>query len=362
MDSVDESDSVVSCPTCSREDFSNEAGMKVHHKRKHGESISGVKAECGYCGNGFRVQKKRVEGSRQVFCPDSDCYGKWRSENLVGKASPTYTGGKKQLNCEWCGKEVYRYEASIDQYVFCSDPMCFGAWVSENRSGENHPSYNTQVVKCEWCGEEVRRMLAEVENYQRHFCGDKDCQAKWQSENWIGENSPNWQGGPVEVECSWCGEDLRVKKAIFRMCEDHFCPGGECYAEFRSVHWAGEGGPNWQGGYEGDYGPKWTKQRNLARIRDEYSCQSCAVSEGTHSLLFGYGLDVHHKVPFKNFEESSTANELSNLLTLCRRCHLAVEKHDVEPGEEAAEIAYGDFRRFQTDGVVQIQSELGQFS
>ncbi len=68
-----------------------------------------------------------------------------------------------------------------------------------------------------------------------------------------------------------------------------------------------------------DYGPTWTRQRDLARARDDFRCQLCGESEGikTHH--------VHHKIPFRMFESAQQANQLANLITLCNSCHRKVE-------------------------------------
>jgi DEAD/DEAH box helicase domain-containing protein len=68
-----------------------------------------------------------------------------------------------------------------------------------------------------------------------------------------------------------------------------------------------------------DYGPNWETQRDAARQRDQYRCQMCGTleREGQHH--------VHHKVPFRSFESYTEANQLSNLITLCPRCHRRAE-------------------------------------
>jgi DEAD/DEAH box helicase domain-containing protein len=68
-----------------------------------------------------------------------------------------------------------------------------------------------------------------------------------------------------------------------------------------------------------DYGPNWAGQRNLARARDGYRCQMCGLPEQ------GRSHDVHHKVPFRTFESYIQANQLTNLITLCRSCHRRAE-------------------------------------
>ncbi|MGA9349722.1 MAG: Zn-binding domain-containing protein, partial [Anaerolineae bacterium] len=68
-----------------------------------------------------------------------------------------------------------------------------------------------------------------------------------------------------------------------------------------------------------DYGPNWLAQRDRTRARDGYRCQACRVLEQ------GRAHDVHHKIPFRAFTSYQQANQLSNLVTLCPRCHHRAE-------------------------------------
>jgi DEAD/DEAH box helicase domain-containing protein len=67
------------------------------------------------------------------------------------------------------------------------------------------------------------------------------------------------------------------------------------------------------------YGPGWPAQRDQARARDGYRCQSCGLAEQ------GRAHHVHHQVPFRTFVSPQQANQLSNLVTLCPRCHRRAE-------------------------------------
>lgn len=69
--------------------------------------------------------------------------------------------------------------------------------------------------------------------------------------------------------------------------------------------------------YEGN----WSRQRERAKRRDQCRCQDCGATDGEHHAEYGRGLDVHHKTPYREFDDPEQANELSNLVTLCRRCH-----------------------------------------
>ncbi len=78
----------------------------------------------------------------------------------------------------------------------------------------------------------------------------------------------------------------------------------------------GENHPNWRGGRDTYRGASWKVQRALALVRDEQKCQSCGKEAVT----------VHHKKPFRLFQDYAEANALTNLVTLCRRCHGEAEK------------------------------------
>ncbi len=76
-----------------------------------------------------------------------------------------------------------------------------------------------------------------------------------------------------------------------------------------------------------DYGPNWARQRDAARSRDNYRCQSCSAPE-----RFDRHHDVHHIRPFRTFDYIRgvndaylEANRLENLVTLCPTCHRAAE-------------------------------------
>ncbi len=72
-----------------------------------------------------------------------------------------------------------------------------------------------------------------------------------------------------------------------------------------------------------DYGPNWPEMRLRARRRDRFTCQHC----GVHESQTGREHDVHHRIPFRRFGpgEYLQANDLSNLVTLCRSCHARVD-------------------------------------
>ena len=70
---------------------------------------------------------------------------------------------------------------------------------------------------------------------------------------------------------------------------------------------------NWNGGGDSWRGYAWRAQRSAALKRDTFRCQRCGATER---------LQVHHR---KDIDETEGVwdNDLSNLETLCAKCHLA---------------------------------------
>lgn len=102
-----------------------------------------------------------------------------------------------------------------------------------------------------------------------------------------------------------------------------FC-STKCMGEWQSKNKVGENHPNWRGGWIPYYGGNWGGQKRNARKRDNYTCQRCGVTEKE----LGYKMDVHHKIPFRLFGgDYKTANDLSNLISLCRSCHRTIERN-----------------------------------
>ena len=72
--------------------------------------------------------------------------------------------------------------------------------------------------------------------------------------------------------------------------------------------------------HSNDYGRDWKNIRSQVRSRDGFQCTNCQVKEDKRAH------DVHHKIPFKAFNDINKANELSNLVTLCPSCHNKAER------------------------------------
>jgi len=258
---------MAECPTCGRDDFSSELGMKSHHKQVHDESIA--------------------DGLTTI-----------------------------SLTCEWCSEEYEQPPAYADQneHNFCSHD-CYSEWLTENNTGEDHPLWNggDVEVSCETCGETLARPKHKIENAENHFCSAQ-CQGKYITKHRSGEDSPHFQ--QITVGCDNCDDDVTRPPHRILNVENTFC-SRKCRIEFQ----CGEDHPRWRGGCEQYYGPTWPSQRRKTLERDEYECQDCGMTRDEHYEQWGHDLEVHHKTPIKTFDDTAEANKLSNLITLCKRCH-----------------------------------------
>jgi len=125
----------------------------------------------------------------------------------------------------------------------------------------------------------------------------------------------------ITVKCDNCGKEIERTPSTLH--KHNYC-SVECMAKHysESEMFAGENSASWTGGKR-HYTGNWTKQRNLARERDNYTCQLCGVTESEwHKQM-----DVHHIINYRYFEDKKEANQLDNLVCLCNLCHSFVHSN-----------------------------------
>lgn len=117
----------------------------------------------------------------------------------------------------------------------------------------------------------------------------------------------------IDLRCIGCGKEFRLLPCQIRKSSGS---GKYCTRECRDKYWVGELNPLWQGvGKKVDYGFNWQSARRAAKERDK-ACQNCGSEKNLH---------VHHIIPIRLFCTKEFANEISNLVTLCGRCHRTEE-------------------------------------
>ncbi len=110
-------------------------------------------------------------------------------------------------------------------------------------------------------------------------------------------------------ECVTCGDVFRIKRTAHDIC---------CSWECRVERLRGENHPSWKGGGLGyHYVGNWIRQRRKARKRDGNCCVECSKTAEEN----GQNMSVHHTKPYRSFLDPEDANQLENLVSLCRNCH-----------------------------------------
>ena len=69
---------------------------------------------------------------------------------------------KLKIECNWCGKEIYKYPSQVKKHNFCSRE-CFKKYRDEHSTGK-------VSVVCSYCGKEFMRYKSATKNTAYHFC------------------------------------------------------------------------------------------------------------------------------------------------------------------------------------------------
>jgi len=201
------------------------------------------------------------EGRKErLFC-SRDCWEKYN------KSKTTY--------CEICGAPLTPKQRGSGSR--CCSRKCGGIF----RTGKPRKT-KYKDKKCLTCGKQFH-----PRDNKSKYCSRKCYYASYYQR---------------ELACNQCGITFKGRP------NRKFC-SPECYHQYRKEHRAPPKQP---------YGPDWKTQRRKALRRDNHTCQECGGNTN------GRTSDVHHIIPFREFgiERHKEANQLDNLITLCRSCHM----------------------------------------
>ena len=167
----------------------------------------------------------------------------------------------------------------------------------------------TEVRLCLHCNQpfEVRKAAPQV------HCSMKCAAAR----RHITQSDPSKKGFYRCEECGKRFEQYKFRKPRFcsRRCQTKYHEPVRLAAIRRK--------PRIRRAYLG-YGRNWEAQRRKALVRDGSKCQLCGRQKTRDRKI-----DVHHITPFKTYRgDYVAANQLSNLITLCRQCHIQVERYN----------------------------------
>lgn len=127
------------------------------------------------------------------------------------------------------------------------------------------------------------------------------------------------KGETLPLVCHFCGNPFEVRAWVARQPSNtnKFC-SVQCRSRFRSVFLSGPNAPDWKDGKTTYRGSDWPAARIQVIVKQRGFCAHCGVFRGKR-------LPVHHIKPFREFATSKEANQRSNLIGLCQRCHMRME-------------------------------------
>lgn len=199
--------------------------------------------------------------------------------------------------CLHCGKSFITHPCRIKdgEGKYCSRECGFAA------------KQNSIECICVFCGNTFKEFPSGIKEGRGKYCSKECYRLSCQ----------------VEYTCEFCGKQYKVTAS-------RVVNGQRKYCNRACMHNAkrGSGSVMWRGGNKKSYrGDNWTQQRNLAYQRDKGVCQHCGKKPRKGIRQF----DVHHIKSFYLFDgDFVSANQLTNLITLCRPCHTKAESGKVE--------------------------------
>lgn len=171
------------------------------------------------------------------------------------------------------------------------------------------------LIECQKC-----RNIFERNPYSHRSTCSNECLSEIRKAMHKGKIRPRGGGPSIPLVCEGCGSQFM--EYPYRSKVSRFC-GNKCRTAWFSHHQpTGESHRLWTGGRREYRGSSWKTARDAARKRDGGACQKCFIIPDNELV------HVHHIIPFRKFgkENHETANQLSNLVCLCRSCHMKTER------------------------------------
>lgn len=213
----------------------------------------------------------------------------------------------KFVNCPGCGVSFRRREGKKQKY-------CTAICGFKNRSRPQRDPSKTKTFTCIVCDKSF-----ETWAYRNPTCCSRKCAST------LSKDIPKPTKRKPEIHivliCVTCGKEYRTNTHHVRLRGSAYC-SRKCMGEAKSQTMKAAGNPNYRGGTITYRGGNWGKQKRAALERDGYCCQICRKKVGRKNWDYG----IHHIVPYREFNgDYKSANQLANLITLCRSCHARVE-------------------------------------
>jgi 5-methylcytosine-specific restriction endonuclease McrA len=273
-----------------------------------------VTEPCDHCGND--AESRYVTQHQRTYC-DYACRVKYYKENKIARVDEV---------CTNCGIEFACQKSKADQNnTFCSTD-CFHEFQRVNTQDlvDDYKKTAMQLNETPGVDEITEHCRHGLDTFYRHF------DSLIELADAAGVERP--YRPTDQVECDGCGKQFK-QRPQHRDQKFQFCERS-CYLDWtrRGNQLSGPEHPQYKSEtVRPNYGPNWRSQREKARERDDFTCQSCGMTKKEHLKKHGFAPHVHHIKPWNEFDDHEERNKLSNLIVLCVSCHGTWEKLPVNP-------------------------------
>lgn len=229
---------------------------------------------------------------------------------------------KKNVNCDFCKEKLMRYQTKTDTY-FCGLP-CKGKWQTLQREKLGFTKewlidqYFNKGKNCNQIGREIKRDGKRVWEWFRDYGIE------------INKRGHNYKENLVQDGSTFLGKK-HIQETKDKIRDARIRDGGVPYLNKDGVHWlkgvTGKGHPSYKGGLTPERqslysSEEWSNVVKEVWKRDNAYCQRCNKHHNTEKSRGSF--HIHHIVSFQVRELRS---ELSNLVLLCRKCHIWVHSN-----------------------------------
>lgn len=190
--------------------------------------------------------------------------------------------GKKQIKCDWCNQDFFKYESKIGKNNFCCR--------------EHYLAFHSKDVPlciCEICGKDFKGTKYNA----NRFCSRECYEIYWKI--------------PDKIRiCPTCGKEF---EAIHR--DDKFC-SQKCHLDNNHNIFKGENHPNWKGGITSENeklrkSKEYLEWREQVLKRDNEQCIYCGKKDDK--------MNAHHILAWQFYP--NLRFNVSNGVTVCQECH-----------------------------------------